>query len=244
MNGFALYLAVMRMHIIQHVTFEGPAAISDWCNTRGLTLNKTRLYQGDTLPDAEQFDFLVILGGPMSVNDRADYPWLSDELALISNSIAAGKTMLGICLGAQMIAQSLGAAVTGNPGKEIGWFGLQRHTALSDHPLADILPENFDAFHWHGETFAIPNMAIPMARSEACVNQGFVYKDKVVALQFHLETSLGSARLLINNSRDELVKGPFIQTETKMLSQPERFEHGQKRMFQLLDYLLAHTRAR
>ena len=232
----------MNIHILQHAAFEGPACISDWCSKAQLSLTRTHLYQGDPLPDIKALDILVVLGGPMSVTDKEHYPWLNDELSFIRQCIAEDKTVLGICLGAQLVATSLGARVTPNQDKEIGWFALQRDAALADHPLARILPENFDAFHWHGETFALPEGAVPLASSAACANQGFVYKDKVLGLQFHLETSFGLANLLIKNCHYDLAEGPYTQTETEMLSKPERFDQAQRRMYQLLDYVLNQTR--
>lgn len=232
----------MRVHILQHIAFEGPAMITNWCGDRDLTLSKSLMFAQDALPDLDAFDFLIILGGPMGVNDQADYPWLVEELAFIQRCIEANKIILGICLGAQLIAHCLGAAVKRNTYNEIGWFAVDRHPALLGHPLADILPASFDAFHWHGDTFAIPNRAIPVASSEACVNQGFVYRDRVVALQFHLETNLAAAQMLIRQCHSSLSPGPFIQSEEKMLSRPERFEHAQRRMYKVLDFLLAQAK--
>jgi len=232
----------MRVHILQHVSFEGPSTITNWCGDRGLSYAKTLMFSNDVLPEINDFDFLIILGGPMGVNDHDDFPWLGDELAFIQRSINADKIMLGICLGAQLIAHCLGAPITRNTHTEIGWFAVDRHPALLGHPLAEILPDSFDAFHWHGDTFAIPNRAIPVASSEACSNQGFVYRDRVVGLQFHLETNLAAAQLLINHCRNELTPGPFIQSEEKILSRPERFEHAQRRMYKVLDFLLAQAK--
>jgi GMP synthase-like glutamine amidotransferase len=232
----------MRVHILQHVSFEGPATITNWCGDRGLSYTKSMMFGNDVLPELDEFDFLIVLGGPMGVNDHDDFPWLVEEIAFIKRCISADKIMLGICLGAQLIAHSLGAAITRNIHTEIGWFAVDRHPALLGHPLAKILPESFDAFHWHGDTFAIPNRAIPVACSEACTNQGFVYRDRIVGLQFHLETNLAAAQMLINHCRSELTLGPFIQSEEKILARPERFEHAQRRMYKVLDFLLAQAK--
>ena len=118
---------------------------------------------------------------------------------------------------------------------------MQRDAGLADHPLARILPEVFDAFHWHGETFSLPDGAQAIGGSEACANQGFVYHDKVIALQFHLETSLGAATLLSKNCHEDLDAGPYSQSEDEILARPERFSQAQQRMYQLLDYLLEQT---
>jgi len=228
----------MHVHILQHTPFEGPASITNWCGNRDLSYSRSQLSQGDELPDPDQIDLLIVLGGPMGVHDQDDYPWLIDELDFIRSCIDNSKPMLGICLGAQLIAHSLGADVSRNDQTEIGWFPVSLHKAISDHPLAQVFAPTFDAFHWHSDTFAIPGKAIPVASSEACSNQGFIYRDRIIGLQFHLETNFSAAQLIINNCRSELVPGPFIQTEEKMQSRPERFEHAQRRMFKVLDYLL------
>jgi GMP synthase (glutamine-hydrolysing) len=228
----------MRIHILQHAAFEGPACITDWCHQHQFKLSWSRLYKNEPLPDLHQLDILIILGGPMGVGDTCDYPWLMAEQAFIHRCIAAEKCVLGICLGAQLIASALGATISRNPEKEIGWFEVQRHDAVLHHPFAAILPECFEAFHWHGETFSLPSTAIPLATSVACINQGFIYNNKVLALQFHLEASVDSVRLLINNCRDELIDSPFIQGETAMLEKTERFTQAQRYMVAVLDYLL------
>ena len=231
----------MHLHILQHVPFEGPACISDWCSRVGLEPTLIHMYQGDALPAFNDVDMLCVLGGPMSVNDTAQYPWLDDERALIHACIDADKTVLGLCLGAQQIASCLGASIRKNENKEVGWFNVRRDAGLAAHPLARILPENFNAFHWHGETFSLPDGAQAIGSSEACANQGFVYHDKVIALQFHLETSLGAAGLLIKNCHDDLNAGSYSQSEDDILARPERFTQAQQRMYQLLDYLLEQT---
>ena len=230
---------VMRVHIIQHAAFEGPGCISHWCANHQWQVSMTRLYDGGTLPDIDTIEMLIILGGPMGVADRQTYPWLEVEQAFIRDCINNDKIVLGICLGAQLIAHCLGATISTSPEKEIGWFEVRRHPAITGHPLARIFSENLNALHWHGETFSLPDGAKPLASSTACINQGFVYKNRIIALQFHLETSVESAQLLIDHCRDELTDAPFIQTEAEILSSPERFLQAQQKMSAVLDYLSA-----
>ena len=139
------------------------------------------------------------MGGPMGIYDHEEHPWLMAEKKIIRQAIDGGKTVLGICLGAQLIADVLGANVYPGPQKEIGWFPIQR---ADDAP--DFLPDELTVFHWHGDTFEIPDGAIRLASSEACENQGFVYNDRVVALQFHMETTPESMEALIENCGHEL----------------------------------------
>ena len=142
---------MMRMSVLQHVEFEGPAAVADWAAGRGVPLRIFHLYRDATLPSLSDFDMMTVMGGPMSANDEARFEWLGTEIALVRAAIAAGKTVVGICLGAQIIAKAMGARVYPGRAKEIGWFPVRR-TAVS-HPFFDGLPETFTPFHWHGETF-------------------------------------------------------------------------------------------
>ena len=144
----------MRIAVLQHVPFEGPAAIADWAAARGDRIAVAHLYRGDPLPALADFDMLTVMGGPMSVNDEAKYAWLAPEIALVREAIGAGKIVLGVCLGAQIIAKSLGAKVYAAGQKEIGWFEVKR--TETEHPIFEGLPAAFPVFHWHGETFDLP----------------------------------------------------------------------------------------
>ena len=112
----------MRMAVLQHVSFEGPAAIADWAAAHGVAVTVSHLYRDEPLPGLGGFDMLTVMGGPMSANDEAQLPWLAPEIALVRDAIGAGKIVLGVCLGAQIIAKSLGAKVYAGKQKEIGWF--------------------------------------------------------------------------------------------------------------------------
>mgnify|MGYP000849044073 CR=1 FL=1 len=179
----------MRIHALQHVPFEPPGSIEAWARHAGHALAITHLYRGDPLPAVEEPDLLVVLGGPMSVHDEARYPWLIDEKRFIERAIAAGRRVLGICLGAQLIAQVLGARVYANDEKEIGWFAVEATAAARTAAVFEGFPPRLLAFHWHGETFDIPAGAVHAARSAACAHQAFAFGDRVVGLQFHLETT-------------------------------------------------------
>ncbi len=186
----------MKLHWLQHVPFEGLGIIEEWAEANGFGITRTRLFAGEQLPEIGTFDWLVVMGGPMGIYDHVDHPWLVAEKQLIKNAIEAEKTVLGICLGAQLIADVLGAKVYAGPQKEIGWFPIQG--------LNSFLPKTLTAFHWHGDTFEIPEGASRLASSEACKNQGFIYNDRIVALQFHLETTPESMEALIENCAGEL----------------------------------------
>ena len=176
----------MRIHCIQHVPFEGPAAVKDWALERGHVLSRTALYDNESLPAMDEFDWLIVMGGPMGVYDEDMYPWLAAEKRFIGRSIAEGHTVLGICLGAQLMAAALGGTVRANARREIGWFPVRLLPEAGRIPAFARLPREFDAFHWHGDTFGIPPGAVRAAESDACPAQAFSYNDRVIGLQFPL----------------------------------------------------------
>jgi GMP synthase-like glutamine amidotransferase len=199
----------MKMAVLQHVPFEGPAAIADWAGRRGIKMTVTHLYRGDPLPSLDEFGMLTVMGGPMSVNDEGLYPWLSPEIALIGSAIGAGKTVLGVCLGAQIIAKSLGSKVYRARQKEIGWFPVERSEDAS--AIFEGMPKAFTAFHWHGETFDLPPGAVRLAQTPAIPNQAFALGDRVLGLQFHIEATPRSVNDLLQNAADEIGSGPYEQ---------------------------------
>jgi GMP synthase-like glutamine amidotransferase len=229
----------MNVHYLQHVPFEGLGSIESWVSEKGHNLTSTRLYAGDPLPAPDRFDLLVIMGGPMSIHDEAEYVWLKAEKWFIKQAIDAGKPVLGICLGAQLIAEGLGAEVYPGKEKEIGWFPITLTKEFSATELGKCLPETMEVFHWHGETFSLPPGAQRIASSTACNNQGFIVDGRVIGLQFHLETTSLSAQSLIDHSRDELIAGPYIQSESVMLENAERFSKNNRLMQVILTYLEA-----
>jgi GMP synthase-like glutamine amidotransferase len=235
----------MRAHVFQHVPFEGPGSIAPWLEARGATIGVTRFFQNDPLPKIEEIDFLVVMGGPMSVNDERVLPWLVTEKRFIREMIDHGKPVLGICLGAQMIANVLGAKVYPNPEKEIGWWPVQS-TPGADHPHAVFrFPDHCVVFHWHGETFDLPQGAVRLAKSAACANQAFQFGANVIGLQFHLETTPASARELVANCRDELVPGKYIQSGSAILAAPpEQYATINALMEQVLAFLVPDRESR
>ncbi len=213
----------MRVHYLQHVPFEDLGSMAPTLDSRGHQVTSTQLYEGKPLPAPTDPDWLVVMGGPMGIDDEDRYPWLAEEKRFIRQVIDAGKLVLGICLGAQLIADALGAKVSKNPHREIGWFDITRLPSASGTILGNVLPVQAEVFHWHGDTFDIPDGAVPLAESEACRNQGFVFDNRVVAFQFHLETTEHSARLLIDNCRNELDGSRYVQSESEILADSERF---------------------
>jgi len=226
----------MHAHYLQHVPFEGLGSIEPWLQAAGYRITSTRFFDDGVLPSLDGLDLLVVMGGPMSVNDTAEFPWLVEEKAFIREVIASGRPVLGVCLGAQLIASALGARVYQNGEKEIGWHPIQG-TAPSDAAFFGF-PLSAQVFHWHGETFDLPSDAMRLASSEACENQAFQIGSSVIGLQFHLETTPSSARSIVANCRDELVPSRYVQTEDTILAaEAERYDAINRWMGEVLAYL-------
>ncbi len=209
----------MRIHVIQHVAFEGPGAIGEWARERGHSLTFTEQWRGTPLPKLRDFDFLVIMGGPMSANDGAQLPWIAPEKQLIREALEAQKAILGVCLGAQLVASVLGARVYKNEQKEIGWFPV-RFAPEARASILRGLPETLTVLHWHGETFDLPEGAKRLASSEACVNQAFEF-GRALGMQFHMEVLPSGLEKLIANSAGDLTPGPYVQSAAGMTAGAE-----------------------
>jgi GMP synthase-like glutamine amidotransferase len=230
----------MRIEVFQHVPFEGPAHIGRWAAAKGCPVHITRLHDGMPLPDMGAFDFLVLMGGPMNIYDDHLHPWLPRERLFIQKALDAGKTMLGVCLGAQLLADALGSPVYRGEHREIGWFPVDLTEQASSSALFADFPARFHAFHWHGDTFRIPAQALHIARSQGCESQAFCWDDRVVGLQFHLETTTESVDLLLENCAHEIGQGPFMQPPPTIRKLTGRhLRQAQGLMERLLDRLTA-----
>lgn len=225
----------MVVQVLQHVPFEGLGSIEAWLSERGAAVHTTRFYQSAVLPDPRSIDLVIAMGGPMSVNEEREYPWLRQEKAFVKEAVACGTAVLGVCLGAQMIASALGARVFANAHKEIGWFPVRAVSTDSD---AFRLPPQTTVFHWHGETFDLPPGAIHLAKSAGCKHQAFQIGRNVIGLQFHLETTPATADQLIQHCRDELVAGEYVQTEPVLRAVPVEAYRGINRLMnEVLGYI-------
>lgn len=224
----------MRIHYLQHVAFEGPGSIRDWAELNGHDVTGTRLDLGEALPAVADFDVLVIMGGPMSVNDEAEWPWLVPEKQLVRDTIAAGKPILGVCLGAQLIASALGKGVYRGKEKEIGWLPVQR---VDVRGVAALWPETFTPLHWHGETFDLPEGAWHLARTPSVPNQAFELPRRVIGLQFHLEATAASVEALVAHASDDITGGRHQQSPERILADVAECEAVRPLLHRLLDYL-------
>ena len=226
----------MHVYVLQHVPFEELGNIQPWLAQQNAEIHYCRLYAHDPLPDVHDADLLIVLGGPMSVNDESHYPWLVAEKAFLAQAIAAEKPIVGICLGAQLIASCQGARIYSNYAKEIGWFDITAVAASGDVLR---LPATMHVFHWHGETFELPTNAVLLASSVACNNQIFQLGQRVIGLQCHLETTADNARSMVLHCADELTGGSFIQdADTILAASAAQYQQLSQLMTQVLDYVM------
>ena len=226
----------MRIHSLEHQPAEGPAKIADWAASRGHTLTRTALYAAELPPALEAFDLLVIMGGGMNIYQHRDYLWLVQEKEFLRQAIAAGKPILGICLGAQLLADVLGGKVYQNPEKEIGWFPVRFIDRAA--PFATF-PETMNVMHWHGDTFDLPPGSRLVADSVGCPRQAFVWGDRVVGLQFHLEMGAVNVADLANVAAEDLTPGRYVQSAAQLVETPADLPTAHASLFALLDELAA-----
>lgn len=225
-----------RVLIIQHAEFEGPGAIADWATARGHEMTTTMAASGE-FPLAGKGDLLVILGGPMGAGDEALHPWLTAEKGAIRSAVDAGACVLGVCLGAQILASVLGAPVGRNPEPEIGWFPIGFTAEAGESPVFGAFPASPVVGHWHGDTFDLPRGATRIATSEACANQAFEYAGgRVVGVQFHLEWTAESVEALLGTCSADLVPGRHVVTAEEFSAGERRYGEACRRMlYALLD---------
>ena len=219
----------LRIHTLLHVDFEDLGFIAKWAEQRGHPVSYTRFYNDEPLPNlnnstadmahtannTDDFDWLIVMGGPMSIHDEDEFGWLKAEKRFIKQCIDAGKTVIGICLGSQLIAHVLGAEVKPSGIKEIGWLPIRLTTAGQNHPILQDLPkqdQEFTVFHWHGDGFTIPKGATTIAESDAWANQGFIYQTApqkaknnwTLAWQCHFEVTQNSMNNMLIHGKTEI----------------------------------------
>ncbi|HOK67454.1 MAG TPA: type 1 glutamine amidotransferase [Anaerohalosphaeraceae bacterium] len=232
----------MKIRCLRHVPFEDAGAIEDWAVHRGFPLCYTCLDENEGLPRTESFDFLVVLGGPMNIYEEEQYPWLAEEKQFLKECVRARKKILGICLGAQLLADVLGGKVSGNPFKEIGWHPVHLSRSAEQSPvLLRIFPKRFTAFQWHGDTFHIPPGGLRWAESSACQNQAFQYGQNIIGLQFHLEYTRKNIENMLYYCSDEIIDSPFIQKPSIIRKGYDYLPQMNAMLFRFLDEWLAQS---
>jgi GMP synthase-like glutamine amidotransferase len=226
-----------KIHCLQHVHFESPGYLEQWARENHYPISFTRFYESFELPDLEDFHWLVVMGGPMSVHDDDQYSWLKIEKSFIRDAIEANKTVIGICLGCQLIAHVLGSSVYPNHKKEIGWFPVSCTESGTTSGILKGFPTGLVAFHWHGDTFELPQGAVHLMQTLNCKNQAFLYKDNVLGLQFHLEVQKENLQQMIANCKNELVLDDYVQSENDIIRNSAYIKDCNRYFKTLLDNL-------
>ena len=213
----------MRIHYLQHQPEVTVGYIETWAHQNGCAISATKFYEKIDYPSIDDFDLLIILGGEMNADEDDIYNWMKEEKEYIRNAIETGKSVLGICLGAQLLARVLNAKVEKNVTKELGWHPITFTADVQSSVLFKNIASQWPTqtvFHWHGDIFNLPQGAIRIASSACSPNQGFVYRNNVVGIQFHPEMTPESIKILLDYSQDDLaLKGPYIQTKSEIYSQ-------------------------
>lgn len=227
----------LRVQVLQHVPFEGLGCISDWLEAHYAEIEFVRFHAGDHLVAETRYDLVIVLGGPMSANDEDSYPWLREEKIYLKALCHEGRAVLGICLGAQLIANALGATVYPAVEREIGWLPVYAaKRAASNFSL----PARLEVFQWHGETFNLPAGSKCLARSLVCENQAFQFGRRVIGMQFHLEATRASVEEMLNHCGCELdASGNHVQNISLIKASPDHlYESANRVMCSALDYLV------
>ncbi|MCD6045534.1 MAG: guaA 2 [Gammaproteobacteria bacterium] len=208
----------MRIHCIIHADFETPGYYETWAQKNGLECATTHIAKNKALPSVDDFDILLCLGGPQSPRQIEQYPYLKDEIALIKQAIVKGKKVLGVCLGAQLIAESYGVKTEKSPYKEIGVFPLSLTEDGKADPFIQHFPEEFQSGHWHHDMPGIPPQAKILAYSEGCPRQIVCFSPKVYGFQCHLELDPQRIQWLIQNCPGDLTSDRYVQDPETILS--------------------------
>jgi GMP synthase-like glutamine amidotransferase len=225
----------MRITYLIHHPVEMPGAILQWALDKQHQTSSIFLCMNEKLPDLHSFDSLVIMGGPMNIYEEEKFPWLKTEKEFIKKAIIAGKNVLGICLGAQLVADVLGSKVYRNAVAEIGWFAVALTKEGANSELLSGLDFSGPVLHWHGDTFNIPDGAVHLMKSEACNSQAFMYGDNVLALQFHFETTVELLTRMIKIEPDSLIKARWVMNEEELLEGEKYMHTNNQLLFNLLD---------
>ncbi len=236
---FEIITIMMKIQILQNITFEGPGYIEKIAEMKGYEMHLTKLFDGEQSLPVTDYDMLVILGGPMNIYEGNEYPWLPAEKKTIEEAIQSDKFVVGICLGAQLIASVLGAEVYKNKEREIGWYPIFKTTPGLGETQLRFLPDKITVFHWHNETFDIPRNAYRVFSSEATENQSFIYEEKVLAMQFHLEMTDKAIENLIYFCEDDIELSTYVMQKEKMLSLYKKYEAANKKiLLNLFEFFL------
>ncbi|MEI7542151.1 MAG: type 1 glutamine amidotransferase [bacterium] len=227
----------MRIHYLQHIEYENLANMLAWLKKRKHKLTNTLLYEKQELPEISSFDWLIVMGGPMNIYEHKKYPWLIKEKQFIKNAVKAGKKVLGICLGAQLLSACLDGDVTKNKYKEIGFFPVKLTKKGKQSKIFKGLLQEFTVMHWHGDTFSTPRGAKALAMSKGCRNQAFSYQNRAFGLQFHFEYSPKHIKKFFKDPQNALKPEKYVQSASEILKNTKGYQQINSVMKRILSNL-------
>lgn len=209
----------MNILCITHADFETPGVIQNWALENNYSFKLEKPYKGDILSSIDNFDLLIIMGGPQNLQKLTNYPYLIAEIDLIKEAITKNKKVLGFCLGAQLISEALGIKTLSSPEKEVGVYPISLTLEGINDPLLKNMPKVFPVIHWHNDMPGIDDDSIILASSSGCPNQIIKYKNNVYGFQCHLEMTLNCIKKMIVAASEDLNPSKFTQTEEELLAQ-------------------------
>jgi GMP synthase (glutamine-hydrolysing) len=221
----------MRAVCLKHVPFEGPGAFATALAARGVSLERYLVPQDGLPKDAG--DLLIVMGGPMSVNDSD--PWIAEETVFIRSALQAGTPVIGVCLGSQFMAKSLGATVRPGKALEIGITPVTLTAEAKQDPVFSMLPGSFEVFEWHGEVFDLPKDCVSLAGSDIAPLQAFRYGARAYGLLFHLEMEENGIKSLCQECAPDLTKADLTAQQVKTTALPHL-----PQLHQIADRLIGH----
>lgn len=239
----------LKVHYFQHIAGEGFGSCYQFLKQHNAKITATEFFalpvdrslEIEALPQVEDVDLLIIMGGEMSVNDEVNFPWLKIEKRWLRRYLSMGKPAIGLCLGGQLIANALGAAVSRSEKQELGWTGVRKVNYVPTECFE--LPTEFNVMQWHSETFEIPKGAIHLAENDVCRNQMYQIGKNVLGFQFHPEITPEALNLFLENEEElDHFPGQHVQTQQQLKkTSKNNFIVGNQILNQAIEYVLQKT---